>query len=285
MCRVLSIIGRILIGLLSLVFTIIGLAIFAAGVMVKVQSPYLDSLLDNAKKAAEEQANTATGSTTTFPEINLNELLGGLAIAFIVLGLVMMVIGIFGLVGACCMVKCVVICYLVIVALLFVSQLTLVLILVLNRGLIVDRPRNTLKATLQQEFQGVDGQDVTSLAFNVLMVQLECCGIDNSNDFDGAMKWQAKYGLGSTYLYKAPVACCKAGQYTGPTTGDACAKVPTESNSNFNKGCYDSILDFVLKGSTFIIFACVDVGGLFLLTFFSAVMLHEIIKKENKVWP
>ncbi|XP_046565387.1 tetraspanin-18-like [Haliotis rubra] len=285
MCQVLSVIGRILIGLLSLVFTIIGLAILAAGVMVKVQSPYISGLLESATAAAEQQASTATGSSTTFPEIDLSELLGGLATAFIVLGVVMMAIGIFGLVGACCMVKCVVICYLVIVSLLFVSQLTLILILVINRGLIVDYPRNTLKTTLQQEYQGVNGTDVTSLALNVLMVQLECCGINNGSDFDAATKWQTTFGMSSPILYMTPVACCKAGKYTGPPTGDDCAKLPTDVNSNFNKGCYDSILDFVLKGDTFIIFACVDVGGLFLLVFFSAVMLHEIIKKENKVWP
>ncbi|XP_071102434.1 tetraspanin-18B-like [Haliotis cracherodii] len=286
MCQCLSILGRILIGILSLIFTIIGVAFLAAGVMVKVQSPYVSGLFDAALKAAQAQAKNLTGSSSTnFPELNLDEVIGGLAIAFIVLGLVMMVIGIFGLVGACCMIKCMVICYLVIVGLLFVSQLALVLILVLNRGLILDYPRNGLKTTLQQEFQGLDGKDVTSLTFNLVMIQLECCGIDNNKDFEEATKWQAKYGTGTSYAYSAPIACCKTGEFTGPNTGDTCAKVPTTFNSNFNKGCFDTLLDFIFKGDTFIIFACADVGGLFLLTFFSAVILFEINKKDNKVGP
>ncbi|XP_046340851.2 tetraspanin-1-like [Haliotis rufescens] len=285
MCQCLSILGRILIGILSLIFTIIGVALLAAGVMVKVQAPFVSGLFDTALKIVQAQADALTSSSNTFPEINLDEVIGGLAIAFIVLGLVMMVIGIFGLVGACCMIKCMVICYMVIVGLLFVSQLALVLILVLNRGLILDYPRNGLKTTLQKEFQGLDGKDVTSLTFNLVMTQLECCGIDNNKDFAEATKWQANYGTMSTHMYTAPIACCKTGEFTAPTTGDACARTPDASNSNFNQGCFDTLLDFIFKGDTFIIFACADVGGLFLLTFFSAVILYEIVKKDNKVGP
>ncbi|XP_048247282.1 tetraspanin-18-like [Haliotis rufescens] len=282
MCKCFEVIGRIVIGILSVIFAILGFVLLVFGIMVKVQSDVIQNLFQSLIDMAKQQAKSAIGSGFDLPtdNFNINDLVGGLAIVFIIIGVVMLFIGVLGIAGACCMVKCMIVLYLIVNVIFLISQIALVAIAASNRGIITDPPKAGLKSSLQQEYQGVNGTDVTSLLWNVVMNGLQCCGIDDSQDFLNATKWTSVWGPGTTPNFQTPAACCKSGLFTD--SDKTCAKTPTTTNNNKDTGCYEKIWDFIFKGTTFIIFACADIGGFALLTIFSGIILHQILQK-NKV--
>ncbi|XP_067648740.1 tetraspanin-1-like [Haliotis asinina] len=282
MCKCFEVIGRIVIGILSVIFAILGFVLLVFGIMVKVQSDAIENLFQSLINMAKEQASAAIGSGFDLPtdNFNINDLVGGLAIVFIIIGIIMLFIGVLGIAGACCMVKCMIILYLIVNVIFLLSQIVLVAIVASNRSIVTEPPKAGLKTSLQQEYQGVNGTDVTSLLWNVIMNGLQCCGIDNSQDFSSATKWTSVWGPGTSSNFQTPAACCKSGHFT--SSNQTCATSPTTSNNNMNSGCYEMIWDFIFKGTTFIIFACADIGGFALLTIFAAIILYQILQK-NKV--
>lgn len=71
-----------------------------------------------------------------------------------------------------------------------------------------------------------------------VLLQFDCCGVDNFHDFDGATKWNRTADI------KIPETCCKASEetkekfYDNPSSfkpdDPKCQTIPTSTNSNQN---------------------------------------------------
>lgn len=72
--------------------------------------------------------------------------------------------------------------------------------------------------------------DVVNVMWNVLMMQMKCCGVDDYRDFSSSEKWQTHKGNRTI-----PDTCCKFHMENDkyvPLEKD-CALYPSDTNSNY----------------------------------------------------
>ena len=84
----------------------IGGALLAAGIMVKVGSSVTTNLLDQAQKTLQATIESAGFDDVDLSNFNIGEFVGGAVIIFIALGAVLCVLALCGMCGACCKTKC-----------------------------------------------------------------------------------------------------------------------------------------------------------------------------------
>ncbi|XP_041365232.1 tetraspanin-18-like [Gigantopelta aegis] len=275
--------GRIIIVILNFIISLLGFVILVLGIMVKVGSDQINSLLDTALQSLQEQLNTSGFGTIDMSQFNISQLVGGLGTGFIVLGVILLVIGVSGLIGACCKIKLLLVVYLILIIVLFLGQVIVVILLFAARQVFDDAAKPKFKEMIKNEYQGFNGTDVTSLAWNVLMRERACCGVDDYNDFATATMWVRDYTTQSPIngILQAPIACCINVPSSAPDF--SCAKAPSDAESNWKKGCYDSLWSYVVNESGIVIgVVCAILGLQILLIFFTIWILYQI-NKEAKV--
>ncbi|KAK7109618.1 hypothetical protein V1264_013630 [Littorina saxatilis] len=245
---------------------------FAVGLTVHLNAEFsqkaFSSLVDKLNEAAKE-----AGKSVDTSDFNIAEVVGSITIVLIVLGLVIAIVAFLGITGATCCVKHVLIVYLVITLVLFLAQLIMLLIFVIDRSVYDDAVKPALKDTIQEEFTGFEGNDAPSLIWNALMIELECCGVDNYLDFKGAKKWKGDPTNGGSY--QTPRACCK-----DISNDDSCATLATDTNNNKNTGCYEKLYDYVVSDAVVIGAAAGVLGFQLLLLILTIVILKTAAAVE-----
>jgi tetraspanin-18 len=66
-----------------------------------------------------------------------------------------------------------------------------------------------LKSIIKDYKSSAKEQDRTTLFWNQMMAQFQCCGVNSYNDFDQSPTWQANKGSRTV-----PEACCKLADKT-----------------------------------------------------------------------
>lgn len=91
--------------------------------------------------------------------------------------------------------------------------------------------QNFFKATIKEYKTSEKESDGPTLMWNQMMARLECCGVNNYNDFDTSTFWQINKGS-----RVAPDACCILTDKIQLTPKDTqCPFNPSESNSYYMK--------------------------------------------------
>ncbi|XP_060086232.1 tetraspanin-16-like [Ylistrum balloti] len=232
--------GKILLVIVNLFFLVIGLVFFVAGFFCKFGNDTLKTYYDSALTSLSSSLSSSGYDSVDLSSFDITEIIGTLGIALIVIGTILLVITVFGFVGACCKIQCMLIGYCILVSLILIGEIIFIGILFGNKTLITDGIKTPLKASIQSDYQGLNGTNVVSLAWNFVHIQVKCCGVDSYEDFTGAAQWLTNY---PTYTLVTPLSCCKE----LPSSADfSCAASPTTSNNYKNTSCFDSIWDLVL---------------------------------------
>uniref|UniRef100_K1Q8M1 Tetraspanin-18 n=1 Tax=Magallana gigas TaxID=29159 RepID=K1Q8M1_MAGGI len=141
-----------------------------------------------------------------------------------------------------------------------------------------------MKKSIAEFYKGDLSQEPVSLAWNSLLIEFDCCGVDNYMDFMNATHWSKTYN-GQTL--KTPLSCCKGIEgefpdikYPADTT---CATNPIDANSNWENGCFYAIKDFINKYSNLFI----GIGGgvvinqIYCIIF--AIIIYRNVKEGEKI--
>lgn len=94
-------------------------------------SSYYQPIIDSLEKSL---SSAGFGSVTL--DFKLSDLVGGMTLAFILTGLFLFIITIFGMGGACCKVKCMLIGYVVMVSLVLIGQIIFIIIFYAKQELV-----------------------------------------------------------------------------------------------------------------------------------------------------
>ncbi|XP_051168039.1 tetraspanin-1-like isoform X2 [Leptopilina boulardi] len=100
--------------------------------------------------------------------------------------------------------------------------------------------QNLLKSTIKY-YSGQN--DAVTLAWDQIMTQFQCCGVENYNDFKYATNW--------TQRKTVPEACCKKGGLDSN-----CIFNPTDDNSNYQTGCFKKLVEAIENNAEIIIGVC-----------------------------
>ncbi|XP_034191961.2 tetraspanin 66E isoform X1 [Osmia lignaria lignaria] len=93
--------------------------------------------------------------------------------------------------------------------------------------------QNFLKTTIKYYASNIDKAETVTVAWDGIMTQLHCCGVDNYLDFRESANWTSSDKV-------VPEACCmkENNMLKDPT----CPINPTSSNSYYQQGCYNAIM-------------------------------------------
>nr|CAD7198287.1 unnamed protein product [Timema douglasi] len=131
--------------------------------------------------------------------------------------------------------------------------------------------RTMLKNSIKKYYATQDKADAVTLMWNYFMAQMKCCGVDNYLDFKESPKW----GTNKT----VPEACCVlVGDLNKFTPKDPqCPNNPSESNSYYLKGCYETFYNWLMEHINTAIGVGIGLGLLQLLGIFFAFCLCKSI--------
>ncbi|KAK7488282.1 hypothetical protein BaRGS_00020441, partial [Batillaria attramentaria] len=223
----------------------VGLAMFAIGIVIQRDPDFSQKALDDVLNQLQAGA-TSAGVTLDTSAFSVAELAVTFSIILVVFGIFLAGVAVLGIIGAKCGLKPVLIVYFIITLVLFLTQLILVLIVYFDRDAFNETVKPRFKDTITDSYTGLDGTNGVTQIWNGIMIKMECCGVDDYNDFSSAANWDKE--LAGTSGLITPVACCKT-----ISTNYACAKNPSDSNSNWKTGCYDEIWDYALVDSGIVI--------------------------------
>lgn len=243
--------GKIFLVSVNTFFLLLGVALLVIGCLVRFNQ---DSLVtENAEKLFEAIELDAAS------DINLKDFLNSVALVFIVSGAFAAIVGLSGCIGACCEVKFLLVVYSIFVLLILAAQIAGVVMMFLIRSDVEKVLKREMKESIQEKYEGDKSSSGLSLAWNSIFLEFDCCGVDNYTDITGGAMWNNTYtqSNNNTVTLMTPITCCKNIQGSVPdyTIPDdvTCAVNPSDSTSNYKKGCYDSVENFISTYGTIFI--------------------------------
>jgi len=174
--------------------------------------------------------------------------------------------------------------FIIIIALLQVAAIVLAAVF---RTQAVEEAENFAKYTIKKYYTDKEHRDAVTLSWDFMMAELECCGVKDYHDFEGAENFQ-KYIRSENSGQLVPESCCFLKNYTQtdginlftPKSED-CITNPTSKNSNFNIGCYDKIKNWIQLNLTIVIGTAAGVIGLQVLGIIFAFCLCKAVTSER----
>lgn len=252
--------------LINSLFLLLGLGILALGIYIKLDPSYstIFKLLNNSP----------SHYSTTSSLINLE----AASIVIIIIGAITTGISIIGILGACFEFKPLIILYGVVITLILLALLAIgISALVFKYALRKDFEeefKKTLINQLKVDYEGeINAKSAFTIAVDVFQIYFKCCGVYNSNDFDGG-KWNKTSG--TSEQLKTPISCCKfsdqqradvlKGLFPKPDSFDIkCATQPQEANSNFNVGCLTEMNTYLDRILLVILLVTIIVGFILII--------------------
>lgn len=269
-----SAIGRVFLVIVNTLFTILGFALLVIGCLVKFKE-------DLVTKYAKELFKVIKLDSADY---NLDELLSSSAIVFIIVGVVILIVGVLGCFGACCGWRVFLVIYAIIVFLVLIAEIAGVVLAALMKKDVDSVVKKGMKKSIADFYKGDLSQEPVSLAWNSLLIEFDCCGVDNYMDFMNATHWNKTYN-GQTL--KTPLSCCKDVKGEFPDiqypAATPCATNPTDADNNMNKGCYSAIEDFINKYSNIFIGIGVVVAIFEILCIVFAIIVCRNVEEGDKM--
>ncbi|KAL5019908.1 hypothetical protein ScPMuIL_002800 [Solemya velum] len=246
----LSGIGRLVIIVLNIIFVILSLGLLVSGLMARFATDTTDIFIAAAEDTINEQLDNTMGNSGQKVNLDLTDILIGVAIGLIVSGIVLGTIAMLGCCGACYRWKTILLIYAVILVIILIGEAVVV-------GLFLGSPdtiKDPMKASLKEgiaKYEGMDGRNLESIAWNIIMTQFKCCGAKNYKDFKDAPNWDSSpvftaSGYSSTANIDMPLVCCKMGWITQHKSVDCAREASVNDANNYkNVGCVDTIWDMI----------------------------------------
>ncbi|XP_053408370.1 tetraspanin-16-like isoform X2 [Mercenaria mercenaria] len=277
-----STLARVFLVVVNIFFLVIGLVFFSLGLFVRFKSAVINDYVDGVKESLETSASSSGFGKVDLSSFDLTDLLFGVALGLIFFGLFLIIVTVLGCCGGCCKIKFMLILYVVVCGVLLIGQIIVIGILYGSPNTFHDPAKDKLKDQIKSDYAGLNGTDIVSIGWNVVMQQVDCCGVDSYKDFTGATNWIVNYASYG-YTLKTPLACCM----TLPTSQDfTCASTTgaTATNNYLETGCYDKIWEDTLGNTAIMVGSLVGVAVFQLaLLVFGVILILEV--RKNKTSP
>lgn len=159
--------------------------------------------------------------------------------------------------------QCMLTTYGILLLLLLVAEIGAVFYVTSNREKVEEQTKKMLKDSLVKYYSGKNESDAVTVVWDQLQANFKCCGVDNYEDFDEKLHW-------SNRKERIPASCCvlDGDPIKLKPKSPSCTNDPSESNSYYNKGCYESILEWSMANIQilsiiYIVLMAIEVIGIF----------------------
>ncbi|XP_076054596.1 tetraspanin-1-like isoform X3 [Oratosquilla oratoria] len=211
---------------------------FAAGGMVLALSIWL--AVDNTSFLLL----TRITENTSLQEYNQPSVMDYGAYVLIAAGGLVFLIGFLGCCGAAMESRALLTMYGLMVIVIFLLEVTAGVLAGIYRAEAEEELQNFLKHTLKNYYSTESTANSVTVAWNALMAELHCCGVNNFTDFEQAQRWQENKTSDTVVL---PTACCiLTGEPTKFKPADpTCTSQPNTSKSYYLTGCYGRLMQWM----------------------------------------
>ncbi|WAR05008.1 TSN1-like protein [Mya arenaria] len=211
-------------------------------------------------------------------DIDIGQVMINISIGLILGGLVLLGLSFLGCCGACCRFEFILYVYAVIIGVCLIGESVGVGLLYGKPSLVKDEARSSLSI-----YKGLASDDVYSLAWNIVMIQFQCCGVDSYRDFNVSKSWNRNPVPNDASLtLETPVACCKTLPSGTSQSEFQCALQYSSATSNGDQGCFDSIWKESLGNTAIAVPVLVVLAVIQILFIISAV---SVARAEDRVSP
>ncbi|KAL3887019.1 hypothetical protein ACJMK2_026975 [Sinanodonta woodiana] len=234
--------------ILNIFLSAYGVALLTGSCIIRYDQNMADSYIGYA--SFQKALESVNYSVQTPSSLNIGETLDAVCIVFIVIGVLFILIGMMGIIAAFVRLKSLLITYAVVLLVLVVLELICVLLVTTLRGKLEGWIKDGLKDSIRNNYSGINGSDVDTLRWNVIMHSFQCCGVDRYTDFRALrpLKWSIDVELGSIVTGKQfPFACCKVKNNTN------CVLSPSNTTAFIDMGCYQVMRNWVTNNTGVIV--------------------------------
>ncbi|ELT98104.1 hypothetical protein CAPTEDRAFT_160219 [Capitella teleta] len=273
--------GKCVLVLINTIFMVLGILFLLLGIFFLAAQTVVEKVLPlELKNQFEGLLNSTTNAVNTpqLAEQTTEDFFGlfkDLGIVLLVLGLFMLVLTILGCCGSCCMNRCMIVVYVIVVSAIMIVQA--IAIGLFAEGKLDEPIKTRLTDTLVDEYKGNFDLGIESLTINMLQATFGCCGINGGLDFKNASNWNRTEGfkvgnITREITVEVPVTCCRMeGNFPiqFSLVDVECPVKPTANNSYILDGCYDKIQDDLSNEKTIVLGV---VGGSLALEFICVLL-------------
>ncbi|KZC09296.1 Tetraspanin-1, partial [Dufourea novaeangliae] len=182
----------------------------------------------------------------------------------IVAGALTFLISFLGYCGAMFESRCLLCVYGILILLVLILECVVVGLAFGLKGDAEQSTKSFLKSTIKYYASNIDKADTITVAWDGIMTQLHCCGVDNYLDFRESQNWTTTDKI-------IPEACCI--KENNALKDPSCPISPTSSNSYFNKGCYEAIMRTIDENTAIVIGMAAGLGFIEILVIILALHL------------
>jgi tetraspanin-18 len=164
--------------------------------------------------------------------------LGKAPILMVILGAIILLLNLLGCCAAAVESRCLLTCYAMMLLIIMLMEIAAGPAAVFYRNEARNYIKAAMKSTLAEyaHFLSRKDKEGVTLLWNSIMVNYECCGVDNYTDLHHSKNWENPEDP------KITIECCILKDTKELVARDStCIKNPTEENSYMNKGCYNSL--------------------------------------------
>ncbi|XP_065075158.1 tetraspanin-18 [Ochlerotatus camptorhynchus] len=261
-CDCESCIAKSLLSVFNFVFFVLGSIVLGVGIWLVADKSSFIALL---KMVESDQLEHFTQPAV----------IEQLAYFLIAIGAVMFFLSFLGYCGALRESQCLLTTYGLFVLVLLILEVTACGLAAAYKDNAKTETKNYLQTTISKYYSSNDRNqsDAVTLMWNYLMSEMHCCGVDDYKDFNLSDKWNESKG--SRVI---PEACCTQTSLF-ELLDKNCPYSPSDSNSYYKKGCYNSLIDWIMNNRNLVIIVAIGVGLVQLLAIFLAFCLCKSIEK------
>ncbi|XP_021937297.1 CD82 antigen-like isoform X2 [Zootermopsis nevadensis] len=206
-----------------------------------------------------------------FQQITQPTVIEQAAYILIAAGAFMFLVSFLGYCGALRESRCLLTCYGVFLLIILLMEITAGGLAAAYRSEAEKETRVFLKSTISKYYAAKE-KDAVTLMWDYIMANMKCCGVDSYEDFSESKKW-IEGGK------KVPDACCvlEGDVAKFKPMSEMCPDVPTDINSYWKKGCYDTFVQLIMENINIAIGIGIGIGLVQLLGIILAFCLCRSI--------
>ncbi|CAH8550547.1 unnamed protein product [Schistosoma turkestanicum] len=200
-----------------------------------------------------------------------------------IVGLIVFIICLFGVIGTCFKCRQVIYLYLILHLLVLVPEIVIVVVYLCRPDIVTTFGRDLFNSSIQH-YVSYDSPNIHSHALNQIMIQLQCCGLNNGSDFAPAKftRQNIVFNGERWYEFKYPVSCCKKSKSQELITDNGCPGQFTLENSNIHIGCWTKIKSYIMLYGNLTAYTLCGIVGLQILLI---LFVLTSIRTKRKIKP
>lgn len=258
-------VAKYILCIFNFIFFLAGTILLGAGIWLAIDKASLVALIRMADSDNVHQ----------FTEPALIE---QMAYVVIVCGAIMFFLSFLGYCGAVRESKCLLTTYGIFMILLLITSFVVAGLAAAYKDRARTETQSFMKSTIMKYYEsGNQTEDAVTSMWNHMMATFHCCGVKDNHDFHAAPGWRA-----NSRGRVLPEACCVLEDVKNFIPLDKnCTANPTTTNSYWNIGCYDAVVDWILLHKEIVLGSLLSVGIIQLLAIFLAFCLCKSIAKYH----